>query len=262
MYVVAARWRLVLWGALALVMLAALTGRASASGPSSADRRAMELFEQSSERYNAGRFQEAVDLLKQAYALRSDPVLLYNLARAYEGLGDLDHAMAAYADFLRAQPNAEDRGAIETRIATLRSQIEQRAALKREREAAQRERREAEERAREAPARSPSVVPWIVTGVGAAALATGAVLGAVSAARHAAAIEAPQTEIDDDQSQARHFATAANVLFASGGALAVAGVVWGIVDLRASRRADKDPEVARILPSLGLGWIGVSVRTQ
>jgi tetratricopeptide (TPR) repeat protein len=223
---------------------------ASAAPPSDDGKRAVQLFEQSATAYDAGQFAKAAELLKQAYKLRPDPVLLYNLARAYEGMGALPDAVQAYTDFLAADPTAKDRGAIEARIATLRAQIDQQNSL--QREAAQRERER--ERQREAPRPSgASPIPWIVAGVGGAGLVTGAVFGVLSIARHNAATTDAQADIANDQSQARTFATVANIAFVAGGVLAAAGVTWGIVDLNSSRSASLE---------IGPASAWLTVRTQ
>src|SRR5687768_16378204 len=65
----------------------------SAQPQAEAAKRARELFKKSDESYRAGRFQEAIDLLSEAFRLDPKPVLLYNIARAYEGLGDTPRAI-------------------------------------------------------------------------------------------------------------------------------------------------------------------------
>ena len=80
---------------------------------------AVDLFQQSRAAYRDGHFKEAADLLQRAYAVEPAPILLYNLARAYEGLGDLPHAIDAYQRYLKESPDAKDRGATEERIRTL-----------------------------------------------------------------------------------------------------------------------------------------------
>jgi tetratricopeptide (TPR) repeat protein len=229
---------------------------ASAAPPSDDGKHAVELFDQSAAAYDAGQFARAAELLKEAYKLRPDPVLLYNLARAYEGMGALPDAVQAYADFLAADPTAKDRGAIEARIATLRAQIDEQSRL--QREAADRER----ERHRETPHPSGvSPIPWIVAGVGGAGLVTGAVFGALSIARHNAANSDAQAYMDSDQSQARSFAAAANIAFIAGGVLAAAGITWGIVDLGSSRSApDRAPPAVSLQIGPASAWL--TVRTQ
>jgi tetratricopeptide (TPR) repeat protein len=208
----------------------------SAAGPARADGkdpRAMELFEKSETAYDQGRFAEAIALLRQAYALEKEPVLLYNLGRAYEGLGDLAGAAQAYEDFLRAQPDAPDRGALERRIGTLRRQLTEREALRRK-------------AAAEKP-RTASPIPWIVAGVGAGGLAAGGLVGVLASNKHDDAVREPTyREADRLESQAKSMATAANVCLVAGGVLLVVGVVWGILDVSASRRASGAAEALRV----------------
>src|SRR4051812_11273972 len=87
--------------------------------PKTAHEQALRLFEQSRVQYRDGHFQEAVKLLLEARSREPAPVLLYNLGRAYEGLGDRSRAIDAYSAFLTEEPSAPDRGAIEERIRTL-----------------------------------------------------------------------------------------------------------------------------------------------
>ncbi len=196
---------------------------------SSIDARADQLFEQSAEAYNRGEFQRAVELLKEAYRLKPDPVLLYNLARAYEGLGDLPNGLASYQAYLTAQPNAEDAGAVASRIAALKKQLDDRAAIERER---------LRRATAPTPPPEPSVAPWILGGVGAAAALTGTVFAGLALARHDAALSEPrQTEAARVQSNAKTFAVVADVTWIAGGVLLAAGLIWGVVGARAPTEA-------------------------
>jgi tetratricopeptide (TPR) repeat protein len=181
------------------------------------EQQALDLFDRGTDAYQRGRFSEAVELLGRAYALKKEPVLLYNLGRAYEGLGDVKNAAQAYADYLASEPNAPDRGALEQRIATLRRQSQ--------------EREELEARARMQKARSASVLPWIVAGTGGASVLTGVVLGSISSSRHEAAVAEPTyLRADDLQKQAETLATVANVCMIAGAVVAAGGLIWGLVD--------------------------------
>jgi tetratricopeptide (TPR) repeat protein len=93
------------------------------------DRRgqALQLFEQSDTAYKAGDFEHAADLLRKAYAAYPEPILLYNLGRALEGLGDAKDAIDAYESYLHVAKHVEDRGAIERRIETLKGQLAKQA---------------------------------------------------------------------------------------------------------------------------------------
>jgi tetratricopeptide (TPR) repeat protein len=52
--------------------------------------------------YRGADYNRAVELLTKAYEIRQVPALLYNLAKAYDKLGDLDHAADAYRRFADA----------------------------------------------------------------------------------------------------------------------------------------------------------------
>src|SRR5678815_3855263 len=138
---------------------------------------ALELFNQSADLYRQGKFDEAAKLLEKAYAIHPEPVLLYNLGRAYEGLGENQKAVDAYTRYLKDAPDAKDRGALEKRIETLKAQIEKdKKFAEREAEAAKPE--DLDQTTPEPPkpvetrteASGAGVWPWVVTGVGAATI--------------------------------------------------------------------------------------------
>src|SRR5262245_65949903 len=68
---------------------------ASAKGAKDEKAEALELFNQSADLYRQGKFDEAARLLERAYEMHPEPVLLYNLGRAYEGLGENEKAIDA-----------------------------------------------------------------------------------------------------------------------------------------------------------------------
>lgn len=236
----------------------------SEAAPAEKRARAIELFQRSRELYREGRFREAADLLEEAYALDPAPTLLYNLARALESDGDFEGAVEAYRDYIAADPTADDRPAIERRIQNIEAQIREREDLRRK---LQEERSKAIEAApapggvtTEAPeAAETSVVPWVVTGIGAAGLVAGGVLGGLAQSKHGqaddAAIQADAVALDDE---ARGLARGANIAFIAGGVLAAGGLVWGLVDMLGSE-APADPEAVSVTPSIGPGTAGVLV---
>ena len=112
------------WSLMVAVLVVVATATASAA-PRSTREQALELFEKSARAYREGRFQDTIDLLLEARRVKAEPVLLYNLGRAYEAIGRPTDAADAYAQYLSEDPGAVDRGAIEGRIATLRSQGDQ-----------------------------------------------------------------------------------------------------------------------------------------
>jgi tetratricopeptide (TPR) repeat protein len=235
--------------------------------PKSVHEEAVRLFDQSRQKYREGHFQEAVKLLLDARALEPAPVLLYNLARAYEGLGDQPHALEAYQAYLDAEHAAVDRGAIEERIRTLQRDIAEHERLERQREEAveranqeraNQERlnqeRANQERAREAQPKPSAAAriglgPSLTAGAGGVVLATGVVLAVVAESAHdGAQAESEQAAAASKQRDAQHLATWANVAFAVGGTAALAGVIWGFLRLRS--------------PTSGTGAVGANLATD
>jgi len=71
--------------------------------------KALKLFEDSDKAYKAGKFEKAADLLREAYGLYPEPLLLYNLGRAQEGLGDARGALESYERYLKDAKELKDR---------------------------------------------------------------------------------------------------------------------------------------------------------
>lgn len=201
----------------ALLMLIAAPAQAQTD-----QERALALFEESRGHYDAGRFDRAIELLQEAYGLTPEPILLYNMGRAYEGADRIREAADAYERYLNEAGDVRDRGAIEARLRNLRERIA------------------AEEREASAPRPPPSsggVDPggWIVLGIGAAGVAVGVVLGVLSDEAHSNAVAAPvHADAVALQQQAYDYASGANAAFIAGGVIAIAGVIWGIVSVVSS----------------------------
>jgi tetratricopeptide (TPR) repeat protein len=204
--------------------------------------RAAELYKQSADAYLHGDFAQAIKLLDEAYALDPQPVLVYNQARAHEGLGHVDEAITLYERYLSEEPSSPDRGAIDQRLSTLRKQKEERQRLEKEKadveakraqqEQQQRElaKREQEIKTRPEPhARSP--LPYVVAGVGAVGLGTGTVFGFLAKGKEDSGNSAASLrEATEAQDSGETFATVSNVSFIVGGVLLAGGVVWWILD--------------------------------
>ena len=268
--------RLVLPGLVALVMTLGTAARAepkpkanverSAEKPDEKRARALELFDKSVVSYDSGRFAEAAALLEEAYATFPEPVLLYNLARAYQESGELAKSIDAYERFLAADPEVKDRGGIEQRIVALREQL--RAAERAKADTATNQ-PQAKPNPTKAPvaavapgsasaphdpgtAQSASIAPWIVAGVGAAALGAGVVLGIVANSRHESAKDEPVAKKAASlQDQAEDYALAANVALVAGGVLATAGATWGIIVLSSSSHSNSSSRRPRTHVAVG-----------
>lgn len=205
--------------------------------------RAVALYREAQQRYKDGKFAEAAELLREAYRLSPDPVLLYNLGRACEAMQDLECAVDAYQRYLdKASP--PDRAAIEKRI-----EADQRAL-------AERKKLQTQTTPQLPPEEKPSVVPWFVLGAGLAAATTGVVLMAVGNGQHQTAIDDPvQRSAADEQATAERTFAIGRVTLIAGLVVAAAGGTWAILDRRSTKAASPSASVG-----VGLGSVRLDVR--
>jgi tetratricopeptide (TPR) repeat protein len=213
-----------------------------ASSNASDKTRAAELYKKSADAYLHGDFAQAIKLLDEAYALDPQPVLVYNQARAHEGLGHVDEAITLYEKYLSEEPTSPDRGAIEQRLSTLHKQKEDRQRLEQERADVEAKREEQRQQQRDLEKREHEVkttpqpherspFPYIVAGVGAAGLVTGTVFGFLAKGKEDSGNGASSLrEATEAQDAGQTFATVSNVSFIVGGVLLAGGVVWWVVD--------------------------------
>ena len=73
-------------------------------------------YERGAEAYSAGRFKDAIDLFLQADALAPSAALSFNIARAYEKIGDDASTLQWYRDFRRRAPDAKNGPEVDERI--------------------------------------------------------------------------------------------------------------------------------------------------
>lgn len=215
--------------AVILLALATLAAPRAAYAGKKEEARASQLFDKAETEYQAGHFQAAIDLLLEAQRLAPDAVLDYNLARAYEGMGDLDHALESYRAYLAADPKSKDRGAVEARIKSLEDLRAARNAPPPPTQPTPQPTRPVDP----TPPPKPSPAPWIVAGIGALGLGVGGVLGGLSLSKSSEAKDPKTSGVDatDAHDQAKTFATAANGTFIGSSVVLAAGVIWGVVDV-------------------------------
>lgn len=70
---------------------------------------ARELYERGTRAYNLQDFTTALELFKQAYDQKPDPVLLFNIAQCQRQLGQYEAASKSYRAFLNESPKAPNR---------------------------------------------------------------------------------------------------------------------------------------------------------
>src|SRR5260221_1921345 len=83
-----------------------------------------ELYQGGAEAYGAAPSQEPIELLGRAHRIEPHAELAYDLGRAYEGSGDLRRAADCFREYLRLDPRARDRAAVEARIQSLQERLD------------------------------------------------------------------------------------------------------------------------------------------
>jgi tetratricopeptide (TPR) repeat protein len=84
---------------------------------------AKQLFLLGAEAFGAQRNADAIRYFRKAARLVPSPKLIYNIALAYDEMGDSAHALAEYRSFLAQEPDSEHRANVERRIDALEHQL-------------------------------------------------------------------------------------------------------------------------------------------
>jgi tetratricopeptide (TPR) repeat protein len=108
-----------------VVMMAASTATADHGSDA---HRAKALYQNGLKHYNVGEYREALQSFKDAYLLKADPVLLFNMGQAYRQLGDDEGSAREYRAYLREQPDAPNHAEVEKFIAAAEEQLRHKAA--------------------------------------------------------------------------------------------------------------------------------------
>jgi tetratricopeptide (TPR) repeat protein len=200
--------------------------------------------------YDAGRFPQAAEEFEEAFRLSGRPQLLFNAYVAYRDANDVAGAARCLEGYLRGTPDVEDRVNLEARLRSMREALAEeasRAAL-----LAENERRLAESQALQ---RGPEVWPWVIAGTGAAMMLGGAVTGGLALSEADALVAAcpggecaPGANLAARRSNAQTLATATDALVFGGAAIALTGVVLGLVLMPSGSDADE-----RSRPTVGAG---------
>lgn len=108
----------------------ALAPKLELEGPEAeAKDRARELFQQGVLAYRAGKFYEAVDIFLATQRIYPDTQLCFNVARAYENLGNTAAALRYYRDYLRRADRPSDGDEVRERVRRLEQQLAQRGVM-------------------------------------------------------------------------------------------------------------------------------------
>ena len=86
---------------------------------SAAETPAQAAYRAGVEHFKAGRFEDAIREFNKAYRLDPNPVLVFNMARAFEETKQYAPAIEFYKRYLSMAPDSPDRQAVEDSIRTL-----------------------------------------------------------------------------------------------------------------------------------------------
>lgn len=84
---------------------------------------AKEHFINGQEYYEQGRYKDSIEEFQKAYDLDARPLLLYNMAQAFEKLGDLTKSVEYLKRFLKADTEKTDTKTVQNKIANLEARI-------------------------------------------------------------------------------------------------------------------------------------------
>jgi tetratricopeptide (TPR) repeat protein len=116
-----------------VVVVALLVGMwCGPAGAESAEGQVERLAADAVNAYKGADYNRAVELLQRAYEIRQVPALLYNMAKAYDKLGDVEHAYDTYRRYAdSADPDPKLKAKAESRLAVLEDVRRKKAATAR-----------------------------------------------------------------------------------------------------------------------------------
>jgi tetratricopeptide (TPR) repeat protein len=209
------------------------------------DERARGAFRLGRQYYESGQFAQAAAEFERAYGLSGRGQLLYNAYLAYRDAQDEANAARTLRGYLAHVPDAPDRAHLEARLAALEQQLAERAEEdarhQAERDEIQRQadeaRRQAEEAGRPRYREIPGEVwPWAILGVGAAMAVGGGISGGIALSERSSLDAQCPAQLCPAGSDAagrmanvQTLAITSDVLLFGGGAVALTGLVLGIV---------------------------------
>jgi tetratricopeptide (TPR) repeat protein len=84
-----------------------------------ATRAARRHFERGEKLFALGKFDEALEEYQSAFDAKPLPGFLYNIGQCYRNLGDLDQAIFSFKKYLKLDPEAQNKEAVEQLITEL-----------------------------------------------------------------------------------------------------------------------------------------------
>jgi tetratricopeptide (TPR) repeat protein len=104
---------------LLLVCLAVTAPSRVARADDPATRAARRHYERGEKLFALGKFDDALEEYQTAFDAKPLPGFLYNIGQCYRNLGDYDQAIFSFKKYLKLQPDAENKDAVEQLISDL-----------------------------------------------------------------------------------------------------------------------------------------------
>jgi len=112
---------------LRLLLLASILGlpvsARAAPSPETDAAEAKAAYKRGADLYRAGRYRDAIAEFQAADRKKPSPALQYNIGQAWERLGEVSAALGAYARYLRLDPKAPNRDAVERSVRSLETRL-------------------------------------------------------------------------------------------------------------------------------------------
>jgi tetratricopeptide (TPR) repeat protein len=97
---------------------------------------ARDHFKRGQTHYSLGEFEQAAAEFREAYRLRDEPAILFNVAQSFRRAGNAREAYSYYSQFLERKPAASNRADVERFIEQMRRKVDAEEAAARARSAA------------------------------------------------------------------------------------------------------------------------------
>lgn len=205
--------------------------------------------------YDAGRFQQAAEEFEMAYRLSQRPELLFNAYVAFRDANNLEGAVRSLGAYLDQVEEVPDRVNLEARLRSMSLALDD----QRTREAELERERNRPAATTQPPGDQSVVWPWIMMGAGGAAVIAGVVTGIVALNDADALVsecpndfcQDPSIALDDRRSAIHSLGITTDVLLFAGGAIAVTGLILGIVLNSGGSSAPEQPQVSAMCGPTG-----------
>ncbi len=95
-----------------------------AAAPADNSAQAREHFKAAQLHYSLGEFEEAVKDFREAYRLRQEPAILFNIAQGYRQLGKYSDAYFYYRQYLSQKADAPNRPEVDSLVEQMRRRMD------------------------------------------------------------------------------------------------------------------------------------------